>query len=88
MSMKSVLTPMIGASVLALSIAAAPALAQEAETEARLPTVTVSAQKLEENQQDVPISITRLAGEKLDNLKAGGVAYALGQMKQSENYEN
>jgi len=47
--------------------------AQEAEeTEARLPTVTTTAQRIEQDAQDVPISITTLADEKLDTLKAGG----------------
>jgi len=64
----------LGASLLALSIAAAPALAQETaeDAEARLGTVTVTAQRVEENLQDVPISITTVADEKLNNLKASG----------------
>ncbi len=49
------------------------ALGQEGEPlEARLSTVTVTAQKVEENLQDVPISITTVGGEKLDTLKASG----------------
>jgi iron complex outermembrane receptor protein len=49
-----------------------PGNAQEVDAEARLPAVTVTAQKIEENLQDVPISITTVAGEKLDVLKSSG----------------
>jgi iron complex outermembrane receptor protein len=42
------------------------------DTEARLSTVTVTAQRIEENLQDVPISITAISDEKLNTLKAGG----------------
>ncbi|MEM9179363.1 MAG: TonB-dependent receptor [Pseudomonadota bacterium] len=38
----------------------------------RLDPVVTTAQRVEENAQDVPISITTVAGEKLDNIKAGG----------------
>jgi len=38
----------------------------------RLETITVTAQKVEENLQDVPISVTMLGGETLDTLKGGG----------------
>lgn len=62
----------LGVSAAALT-AASPALAQETEDDtARLGTVTVTAQRIEEDLQDVPISITTVGGEKLDNLKAGG----------------
>ena len=61
------------ASTVLIALLAAPAAAQEtAEQEARLPTVTTTAQRIEQNAQDVPISITTLADEKLDTLKAGG----------------
>ncbi len=50
-----------------------PATAQVTEEkEARLSTVTVSAQRLEEDLQDVPVSITKLADEKLAVLSSGG----------------
>ncbi|MFH1516236.1 MAG: TonB-dependent receptor, partial [Pseudomonadota bacterium] len=52
--------------------AAFPAFAQDADTEARLPSVTVTAQRVEENIQDGPISITTIADEKLDVLKSSG----------------
>jgi iron complex outermembrane receptor protein len=49
-----------------------PGNTQEIDAESRLPAVTVTAQKIEENLQDVPISITTVAGEKLDVLKSSG----------------
>ena len=61
----------LGVSVLALSHAAA-AQTPEADEASRLGTVTVTAQKVEENLQDVPISITTVSDEKLTNLKASG----------------
>ena len=55
------------------SALAGAAIAQDgATTVARLDTVTVTAQKIEEDLQEVPISITTLGGEKLDTLKASG----------------
>jgi iron complex outermembrane receptor protein len=44
----------------------------QTEDEARLSKVTVSAQRLEESLQDVPVSVTQLADEKLDVLASGG----------------
>jgi len=61
-----------GFGALALIATAPAASAQEDEAEARLGTVTVTAQRVEEDLQDVPIAVTTLADEKLDNLKAGG----------------
>ncbi|WP_084417943.1 TonB-dependent receptor [Henriciella litoralis] len=70
MSFKTLLTGSAALSLLAIS---SPAFAQETQdTEARLAPVTVTAQRVEEDLQDVPISITSISGEKLDNLKAGG----------------
>ncbi len=65
---------MAGASLIALSAFLAPAHAQTAEGDsvARLGTVTVTAQRVEEDLQDVPISITTLSDEKLDTLKSSG----------------
>ena len=62
------------ASALTLGVSGAPASAQEAteDAEARLDTITVTAQRIEQNLQDVPISVTAVADEKLNNLKAGG----------------
>ncbi|MGB3627676.1 MAG: TonB-dependent receptor [Henriciella sp.] len=42
------------------------------DAEARLAPVTVTAQRVEEDLQDVPISMTVVDGEKLDVLKSGG----------------
>ncbi|MEL7130732.1 MAG: TonB-dependent receptor plug domain-containing protein, partial [Pseudomonadota bacterium] len=61
-----------GASLLALCLMA-PALAQSEEEETvRLDEITVTAQRVSENIQDVPISITTLSGETLDTFAAGG----------------
>ncbi|MEL6284813.1 MAG: TonB-dependent receptor [Pseudomonadota bacterium] len=58
---------------MALVATGGAAVAQETnDDETRLGTVTVTAQRIEENLQDVPISVTTLADEKLNNLKAGG----------------
>lgn len=58
----------MGASAAALSFSAPTiALAQD-EEQAGLDTITVTAQRREENQQDVPISLTTLPGERLDNI--------------------
>jgi iron complex outermembrane receptor protein len=59
---------------MAIAAFGAPALAQSTddETVARLGTVTVTAQRVEEDLQEVPISITTLSDEKLDTLKASG----------------
>jgi iron complex outermembrane receptor protein len=63
-----------GASFIALSAFAAPALAQSTddESEARLGAVIVTAQRVEEDLQDVPISVSTLSDEKLDTLKSSG----------------
>ncbi len=55
-------------------LASAPALAQDAdEADARrLDPVVTTAQRVEQDAQDVPISITTVSGDKLDNIKAGG----------------
>lgn len=63
-----------GASLITLALLNAPALAQTAEDQAaaRLGTVTVTAQRVEEDLQEVPISISTLSDEKLDTLKSSG----------------
>ena len=48
------------------------AFAQGQSDEARLATVVTTAQRVEQNAQNVPISITMVADEKLDVLKAAG----------------
>jgi len=59
-----------GASALAIA-AAAPAMAQDG-ARAGLDEITVTAQRREENQQDVPISITTLPEDRLAAILAGG----------------
>jgi len=62
------------AAAIITGLASAPALAQDAdEVDARrLDPVVTTAQRVEQDAQDVPISITTVSGEKLDNIKAGG----------------
>lgn len=73
MSVKSSLNYSIAAAIL-YGMGTAPALAQDAdEADARrLDPVVTTAQRVEQDAQDVPISITTVSDEKLDNLKAGG----------------
>ncbi|MEO1304390.1 MAG: TonB-dependent receptor [Pseudomonadota bacterium] len=73
MSFKSSLKVTTTAALFA-GLAATPALAQSGdETDARrLDSIVTTAQRVEENAQDVPISITTVSDEKLDNLKASG----------------
>ena len=55
------------------TLTAAPAImAQDEDAEARLGTVTVNAQRIEENLQEVPVSVTSIADEKLDVISSGG----------------
>ncbi|HYE51933.1 MAG TPA: TonB-dependent receptor [Azospirillaceae bacterium] len=54
--------------VAALLALASPAAAQLAELE----EIIVTAQKRQENLQEVPISVATIGGEKLENLTAGG----------------
>jgi iron complex outermembrane recepter protein len=59
------------------SLCAATATTGYAQTaapadEAGLGEIVVTAQRREENLQDVPLSVTVLGGEKLDNIAAGG----------------
>ena len=61
------------AAALSLGLAAVPAVAQDDEDAARrLNPVVTTAQRVEQDAQDVPISITTVSDEKLDNLKASG----------------
>ena len=73
MTTKFSVRALLGASTLALAATFLPAAAEDTtEQEARLTTVTVTAQKVEENLQEVPISITTVADEKLDVMKSSG----------------
>lgn len=62
------------AALILATLAASPALAQDNEdaNARRLDPIVTTAQRVEQDAQDVPISITTVAGEKLDNIKAGG----------------
>jgi iron complex outermembrane recepter protein len=52
---------------------AAPAFAQDdAATDEGLPEIVVTAQRREENLQDIPISVDVVAGDKLDAINSGG----------------
>lgn len=57
---------------LAALAAALPAHAQTASDEARLDTVTVTAQKIEQDLQDVPLSVSTVSDELLANLTGSG----------------
>ena len=53
---------------------ATPAFAQdEAADDNGLQEIVVTAQRREENLQDVPLSVTAISGDKLDAISAGGV---------------
>lgn len=55
----------------AIAITATPgALAQDSET--GLDTIIVTTQKREENQQEIPISVETLSGDRLSNIQAAG----------------
>ena len=73
MSVKTSLKYSIAATLLT-TLGAAPALAQDADDAdaRRLDPVVTTAQRVEQDAQDVPISITTVSDEKLDNLKASG----------------
>lgn len=69
------LSPIKIASIVLLASVSAPALAQEtsdATGDDGLGEIVVTAQRREENLQDVPLSITAVKGEKLDALASGG----------------
>lgn len=70
---KPILFSTVAAFCLGTSLPASAQTPATSDDEARLGTVTVTAQRVEENLQDVPISITTLSGEKLDTLSSGGV---------------
>ena len=55
------------------STTATPLFAQEAPSTDGLTEIVVTAQRREENLQDVPLSITAVKGDKLDAITAGGV---------------
>ena len=64
---------MVGASTAALSVATPYAAAQdETASQGGLDTITVTAQRREENQQEVPISLTTLPSERVDEILQAG----------------
>ncbi|GAB5454268.1 MAG: TonB-dependent receptor [Henriciella sp.] len=73
MSLKRILL-ISAASITVSGLAGLTATAQtEGDADARrLDPIVTTAQRVEQDAQDVPISITTVAGEKLDNIKAGG----------------
>ncbi len=73
MSLKSSLK-ITSAAIVVAGLTAIPAFAQDTGgTDARrLDPVVTTAQRVEQDAQDVPISITTVSDEKLDNIKAGG----------------
>ena len=70
-------TSSIAIATATLSFAITPAVyAQDetaAENETGLSEIVVTAQRREENLQDVPLSVTAVSGDKLDAIQAGGV---------------
>ena len=71
MHIKTTLHATAAATAIALFTPVA-AVSQEVDGEARLATVTTTAQRVEQDAQNVPVSITTVSDEKLDVLKAAG----------------
>lgn len=65
-------TLLLGLSAIAVVATSAPALAQESTGEARLDEIIVTAQRREENLQDVPVSVATLGGEALAAASGAG----------------
>jgi iron complex outermembrane receptor protein len=67
-------TAFIATTIVSLAIAN-PAYAQDAtaEDDSGLAEIVVTAQRREENLQDIPLSVTAVSGDKLDAISAGGV---------------
>lgn len=63
---------MLGLSAIAVCATSAPAFAQEQTGEARLDEIIVTAQRREENLQDVPVSVATLGGEALAAASGAG----------------
>jgi iron complex outermembrane receptor protein len=58
----------MGVSIAAICLAGgvAPAMAQDVDTSAQLDEIVVTARKVEENLQDVPVAVTVFSGEQLE----------------------
>jgi iron complex outermembrane recepter protein len=65
----------IAATAIAALTIATPAFAQDETVadDSGLEEIVVTAQRREENLQDVPLSVTAVSGDKLDAISAGGV---------------
>ncbi len=73
LSFKSSLKLACAASIVAgLSSFSVSAQAQDDNSARRLDPIVTTAQRVEQDAQDVPISITTVSDEKLNNIKAGG----------------
>ncbi|MFN0047014.1 MAG: TonB-dependent receptor [Sphingorhabdus sp.] len=71
---RSTLASGVAIAIASTSFLIAPAYGQEeAAEEAGLGEIVVTAQRREENLQDVPLSVTAVSGDKLDAISAGGV---------------
>ena len=75
-SIRSTLTSSVAIAVASAAVFIAPAAYAQDETAdegAGLSEIVVTAQRREENLQDVPLSVTAVSGDKLDAISAGGV---------------
>ncbi len=75
-SIRSTLTSSVAIAVASAAMFIAPAAYAQDETAeegAGLSEIVVTAQRREENLQDVPLSVTAVSGDKLDAISAGGV---------------
>ncbi|MEY4952773.1 MAG: hypothetical protein RL299_1197, partial [Pseudomonadota bacterium] len=72
MKFSALLRPSSTAIAFVLTLGAAPALAQAAEEEQGLEEIIVTAQRVSENQKDVPISIATLGGDTLKAVSGAG----------------
>jgi iron complex outermembrane recepter protein len=74
-SIRSTITSSVAIAVASTSLFIAPAAyaQEEAAEDQGLGEIVVTAQRREENLQDVPLSVTAVTGDRLDSLSAGGV---------------
>lgn len=72
MSLKTALKYSAASATALATMLTGTAMAQEEDAVARLDPIVTTAQRVEQDAQDVPISITTISDEKLDNIKAGG----------------
>ncbi|NBW75908.1 MAG: TonB-dependent receptor [Sphingomonadaceae bacterium] len=63
---------LLSLSAIAVAATSAPAFAQQSTDEARLDEIIVTAQRREENLQDVPVSVATLGGETLAAVTGAG----------------